>query len=31
MHDKFRAKPRYRNLFHGCYTILKETGFKGVY
>ncbi len=31
IHDKFIAKPQYRHLFHGIYTIVKQEGFGGIY
>eukprot|EP00997_Jenningsia_sp_PLL12_P005248 NODE_2092_length_989_cov_90.335106_g1711_i0.p1 GENE.NODE_2092_length_989_cov_90.335106_g1711_i0~~NODE_2092_length_989_cov_90.335106_g1711_i0.p1 ORF type:complete len:192 (+),score=17.01 NODE_2092_length_989_cov_90.335106_g1711_i0:48-623(+) len=31
IHDKLSDAPKYRNLFHGIYSIAKEAGFKGVY
>jgi len=30
IHDRFRAKPKFRNLFHGIYRVATENGFKGV-
>lgn len=31
IHDKFMPTPRYRNLFHGIYTIFKKEGPRGCY
>jgi len=31
IHDKFREKPIFRNLFHGIYSICKQEGFSGIY
>lgn len=32
IHDKFMPEPKYRNLFHGIYSIVsKETGLLGLY
>lgn len=31
IHDKLSETPKYRNLFHGIYTIASEAGFKGIY
>lgn len=30
IHDRFRAKPKFRNMFHGIYMVSKESGFKGL-
>jgi hypothetical protein len=30
IHDRFRAKPKLKNMFHGIYTIAKERGIKGM-
>lgn len=31
VHDKLQEKPKFRNLFHGIYTIVGETGLGGIY
>jgi solute carrier family 25 citrate transporter 1 len=31
IHDKFMPTPRYRNLFHGIYTIFRKEGARGCY
>lgn len=31
IHDRLSPNPRYGNFFHGVYTIIKESGFSGVY
>jgi solute carrier family 25 (mitochondrial citrate transporter), member 1 len=31
IHDKFKEKPQYRNLFQGIYTIVRQEGFGGIY
>jgi len=31
IHDKLSAEPKYKGLFHGIYTIFKQSGVKGVY
>ena len=31
IHDKLSAEPKYRNLFHGIYTIVSQHGFGGIY
>jgi len=31
VHDTNRAVPKYRGLFHGCLSIYKELGFRGLY
>ena len=31
IHDKLSVTPKYRNLFHGIYTIISQTGIGGVY
>jgi len=31
IHDQNRAQPKYRGLIHGCTSIYRELGFKGVY
>jgi solute carrier family 25 citrate transporter 1 len=31
VHDKMQENPRYRNLFHGIYTIVQEHGIGGMY
>mmetsp|Transcript_5840 Transcript_5840/g.6585 ORF Transcript_5840/g.6585 Transcript_5840/m.6585 type:complete len:86 (+) Transcript_5840:387-644(+) len=30
IHDRFRSKPKFKNMFHGIYTITQEHGFKGI-
>ena len=31
IHDKLSAEPKYRNLFHGIYTIAQQNGVGGLY
>lgn len=31
IHDKLSAEPKFRNLFHGIYTIIQQQGFGGCY
>lgn len=31
IHDRFQEKPKFRGLFHGVSTIIKQSGFGGVY
>ncbi len=31
IHDRFIPKPKYRNMFHGMYSIAREHGVKGLY
>lgn len=31
VHDKMQEKPKYRNLFHGIGTIVRENGIGGLY
>ena len=31
IHDQNRPQPKYRGLIHGCTSIYRELGFKGVY
>ena len=31
VHDKLQENPKYRNLFHGIYTIIKQQGLGGCY
>lgn len=30
IHDRFRAKPKFRNMFHGIYRVAREHGFRGL-
>ena len=30
IHDRFRSKPKFRNLFHGIYRVARDNGFKGI-
>jgi solute carrier family 25 citrate transporter 1 len=31
IHDRFQETPKFRNFFHGVYTIYKQEGFRGMY
>ena len=31
IHDRFQAEPKYKGLFHGISTIIKQSGFGGIY
>lgn len=31
VHDKLQENPKYRNLFHGIYTIVRQNGIGGIY